>query len=82
MYGAAVDGYATAPPWYLLPGKTKSFLMNTKLKQICKNGSSWVYTRLLLTVDPFNFVLETSETNNDYDLPLAHNNKKGQSLCK
>jgi hypothetical protein len=56
--------------------------MNTKLKQICKNGSLWVYTRLLLTVDPFNFVLETSETNNDYDLPLAHNNKKGQSLCK
>src|SRR5258705_12663475 len=55
MYGAAVDGYATAPPWYLLPGKTKSFLMNTKLKQICKNASSWVYTRLLLTVDPFNF---------------------------
>src|SRR6185436_8017250 len=79
---SSLDAYAFPPPWYLLPKKTKSFLISTKIKQVCKNGCSWVYTRLLLTVDPYNSILETNEANNDEDLPFAHDNRKGQSLCK
>jgi hypothetical protein len=82
MYSTTIDGFVPAPPWSLLPGKTMSSYMNMKIKQVCQNGCSWVYTHLRLTVDPQNSILETSEANNVTDLPFAHDNKKGQSLCK